>query len=173
MVIELSRLEPCQRFDINVLFQFDLVLIAVVLVLSFISVYPVQRLLKPMINFLLKELIENAIALLVIHLVNVLQILLCIVHLLILSQLSLPLDHPVIILPCFILEHLLPQFFLLDLIQVDLMALHDLQSILMQHSSMHLFVLFLLLMQHPLIEVNILLNFRLMQLVFDGHSIFV
>ena len=116
MVIELSRLEPCQRFDINVLLKFDLVLITVILVLGFIGIHPVQRLLEPMVNFLLKELIENAIPLLVVHLVNVLQILLCIDHFLILSQLSLPFDHPVIILPCFILEHLLAKFFLFDLV---------------------------------------------------------
>ena len=53
------------------------------------------------------------------------------------------------------------------------MALHDLQSILMQHSPVHLLVLFLFLMQHPLIEVNIFLNFCLMQLVLNSHSIFV
>ena len=57
MVIHLSSLEPCQRLDINVLFKLDLVLIAVILVLSFIRIDPIQRLLKAIVHFLLKELI--------------------------------------------------------------------------------------------------------------------
>ncbi len=57
MIIHLPRLESCQRLDINVLFELDLVLIAVILVLSFISIDPIQRLLKAIVHFLLEELI--------------------------------------------------------------------------------------------------------------------
>ena len=53
------------------------------------------------------------------------------------------------------------------------MALHDLQSVLMQHCSVHLLDLLLFLMKHPLVEMNVLLNLCLMQLVFDGHGVLV
>ncbi len=53
------------------------------------------------------------------------------------------------------------------------MALHDLESILMQHGSVHLLDLLLFLVEHALVVVNIILNLCLMQLVLDGHGVLV